>query len=87
MESEYSGSIRDSIEILSSNPLEDDSFDGRTLFIRGGKSGYLRSEHMSDIIRYFPKAVFEVLPHAGHDVHVEDKEGFLAALNRFLFNS
>ena len=80
--------LRDSIEILSSNPLrEDDSFDGRTLFIRGGKSGYLRSEHMSDIIRYFPKAVFEVLPHAGHDVHVEDKEGFLAALNRFLFNS
>ena len=83
MESEYSA-LRDSIEILSSNLLrEDDSFDGRT-FLRG-EIRLFKIEHMSDIIRYFPK-LFSRFSAPGHDVHVEDKS-FSVALNRFLFNS
>lgn len=77
--------LRDSIEQLSSNPLVDgDQFAGLTLFIRGGKSGYLRSEHIPKIKQYFPTAKIEVLPNAGHDVHVEDRPGFLATLDQFL---
>ena len=77
--------LRDSIGKLSSNPLDvGDHFSGPSLFIRGGKSGYLRSEHKPEILEYFPIAEFVVLPNAGHDVHVEDRSGFLSALDKFL---
>lgn len=79
--------LHESIGQLSCNPLqESDRFHGPTLFIRGGKSGYLRSEHKPEILEYFPAAEFEVLPNAGHDVHVEDRSGFLSALDKFLPN-
>ncbi len=77
--------LRDSIDLLSSNPLAGgDQFDEPTLFIRGGKSGYLRSEHLPEIIDYFPSAKFEILTNAGHDLHVEDRAGFLSAVREFL---
>jgi pimeloyl-ACP methyl ester carboxylesterase len=77
--------LRNSIGKLSSNPLNvGDRFSGPSLFIRGGKSGYLRSEHKPEILEYFPVAEFVVLPNAGHDVHVEDRSGFLSALDKFL---
>lgn len=77
--------LRDSIGQLSSNPLtKPDCFHGPTLFIRGGKSGYLRSEHKPEILDHFPAAELAVLPNAGHDVHVEDRSGFLSALDKFL---
>ena len=77
--------LRNSIGKLSSNPLNiGDHFSGPSLFIRGGKSGYLRSEHKPEILEYFPIAEFVVLPNAGHDVHVEDRSGFLSALDKFL---
>ena len=77
--------LSESIGQLSCNPLQElDRFHGPTLFIRGGKSGYLRSEHKPEILEYFPAADFVVLPNAGHDVHVEDRSGFLSALDKFL---
>ncbi|MBT7406782.1 MAG: alpha/beta hydrolase, partial [Opitutae bacterium] len=80
--------LRNSITELSSNPLVvEDRYDRPTLFIRGGKSGYLRSEHIPEAKQYFPHSQFEVLPHAGHDVHVEDRPGFLAAFQNFLFSA
>ena len=80
--------LRNSIEELSANPLiEGDYFNGPTLFIRGGKSGYLRSEHIPEITHYFPNTTVEVLPNSGHDVHVEDRPGFLTAVKQFLLKS
>lgn len=77
--------LRESIGQLSCNPLQkSDRFHGPTLFIRGGKSGYLRSEHKPEILEYFPGAQVDVLAKAGHDVHVEDRAGFLASLSQFL---
>lgn len=77
--------LRNSIEELSANPLgESDRYAGPTLFVRGGKSGYLRSEHSSLIKKHFPKSVITVLAEAGHDVHVEDREGFLGVLEPFI---
>ena len=79
------GFLRNSIEGISSNPLQaGDEFRQPTLFIHGGKSGYLRMEHIPEIQCYFPSALFEVLPNAGHDVHVEDRLGFLTVLRDFL---
>jgi esterase len=77
--------LRASICRLSSNPIQSsDSFTGPTLFVRGGKSGYLRSEHFPLVEKSFPSAKIVTLPEAGHDVHVEDKEGFLLHLREFL---
>ena len=70
---------------LSVNPLgEEDHFEGPCLFVRGGKSGYLRSEHLHLVDKYFTSARVEVLENAGHDVHVEDREGFLRVLQSFI---
>ena len=78
-------SLLASIESLSANPLVDeDRFAGPVLFVRGGKSGYLRSEHFSLVRRHFPDSRIEVLEEAGHDLHVEDREGFLGLLRPFL---
>ena len=77
--------LKDSIGNLSLNPLaSSDQFAGDTLFICGGKSGYVRTEHHPDIQQYFPGAKLITLPEVGHDVHVEDREGFLAHLQNFL---
>ena len=78
-------SLRNSIEELSANPLgESDRYDGPALFVRGGKSGYVRSEHFPLIKKHFPKSKITVLAEAGHDVHVEDREGFVRAIRSFL---
>ena len=80
--------LRKSIENLSSNPLQgNDLFVGPALFVRGGKSGYLRSENHSAIKRFFPSAKVEELIDVGHDVHVEDREGFLKIIRKFLNGS
>lgn len=72
---------------LSRNPLaSEDSYEGPTLFIRGGKSGYLRSEHFPLVKEAFSNAEIVTLAEAGHDVHVEDKDGFLKYLKEFLQN-
>ena len=76
--------LSSSIECLSSNPLKHETFSGDVLFICGGKSGYVRSEHHDKIQQFFPNADIKILEKAGHDVHVEDREGFLSLLQSFL---
>jgi len=36
------------------------------------------------IREYFPEAQIETLPNVGHDVHVEDRKGFISHLQKFL---
>ena len=76
--------LRSSIASLSSNPLKEEQFLKKTLFICGGKSGYVRTEHHEQIKHFFPNAEIQTLANAGHDVHVEDREGFLTLLQSFL---
>jgi esterase len=77
--------LKNSIQFLSSNPLKDgERYEGASLFIRGGKSGYVRSEHVEEIHTFFPQSKIKTLPQAGHDVHVEDREGFLSLFQDFL---
>ena len=76
--------LRSSIASLSSNPLKEEQYLGDVLFICGGKSGYVRSEHHGQIKQFFPNADIKILAKAGHDVHVEDREGFLTLLQSFL---
>jgi pimeloyl-ACP methyl ester carboxylesterase len=60
------------------------SFAKPTLFLAGGKSAYLRPEHHAEIMRLFPAATIQVIEHAGHWVHADAPEAFVAAVHRFL---
>ena len=59
-------------------------FTKPTLFIAGGRSDYLRPEHMPAIERLFPAATVQAIPGAGHWVHAEAPAAFLEAVERFL---
>ncbi len=54
------------------------------LFLVGGRSGYVQPQHHAEIRRLFPGAEIAVIPEAGHWVHAEAPEAFLAAAQRFL---
>lgn len=60
------------------------TFAKPTLFIAGGRSDYLRTEHRDAIERLFPAATIETIPHAGHWVHAEAPGPFLDVVSRFL---
>jgi len=59
-------------------------YDGPTLFVAGGRSPHLLPEHRPAIARLFPAATVEVIPGAGHWVHAEAPDAFLAAVMPFL---
>jgi esterase len=59
-------------------------YDGPTLFVAGGRSHYLLPDHTPAITRLFPAATIEVLTDAGHWVHAEAPDAFVAAVGRFL---
>ena len=42
-----------------------------TLFLRGGKSGYITSDHLPEISRRFPHNRVQTVPDAGHWLHVD----------------
>ncbi|MEV4265740.1 alpha/beta fold hydrolase [Kribbella sp. NPDC049584] len=59
-------------------------YDGPTLFIFGGKSDYVQQDHRATIAAYFPHVQYAEVPEAGHWVHAERLDDFLAALTPFL---
>ncbi|WP_433160438.1 alpha/beta fold hydrolase [Kribbella sp. CA-247076] len=59
-------------------------YDGPTLFIYGGKSDYVQQDHRATIASYFPQVRYAEVPEAGHWVHAERLDDFLAALTPFL---
>ena len=59
-------------------------YDGPALFLAGERSGYIRAEHEARIRALFPAARLATVPAAGHWVHAENPQGFLALLEPFL---
>lgn len=55
-----------------------------TLFVRGGKSNYVREEGLDKARRMFSNLKVETLPTAGHWVHAEAPDAFFEAVSRFL---
>jgi pimeloyl-ACP methyl ester carboxylesterase len=60
------------------------TYEGPTLFIAGGKSGYLRPEHEAAVRSRFPNARLTRIDDAGHWVHVERADAFLSLAEAFL---
>ena len=59
-------------------------FSGPTLFVVGERSDYVRPEHHAAIHRLFPAATIQVVTGAGHWVHAEAPDAFLAVVSGFL---
>jgi pimeloyl-ACP methyl ester carboxylesterase len=60
------------------------TYDGPTLFIAGERSDYVQPEHRPAIRRLFPKASLLKLRDAGHWIHAERPDAFIATLLPFL---
>ncbi len=55
-----------------------------TLLVYGGKSDFVRPEDLERAAEFFPDVRSVCLPEAGHNVHVEDRDGFVGAVGEFL---
>ena len=66
----------------------DYSYGGPTLFIKGEKSNYIRTEEdLPEILKHFPSAEVKIIQDAGHWVHAENKDDFFNAVQDFLQKS
>ncbi|XP_032728321.1 protein ABHD11 isoform X1 [Lontra canadensis] len=65
-------------------PPRQESYPGPTLFLLGGNSKYVRPSHHAEIRRLFPRAQMQTVPHAGHWVHADCPQDFVAAIRGFL---
>lgn len=77
------GAIRRTIDIIC-GPVAVRKTLAPCLFIRGGRSGYIRDADWPEIRRLFPQAELATIPHAGHWVHVDDPKAFLQVVNVFM---
>jgi pimeloyl-ACP methyl ester carboxylesterase len=59
-------------------------FEGPALAMAGALSPYIRPEDHAAFRVLFPRISFANIPRAGHWLHAENPEGFLAALREFL---
>lgn len=62
----------------------DQVFDKPTLFIRGGKSDYVKDEDWPGVKKLFPQAELLTIEGAGHWVHADKPKELLEAVVRFL---
>ncbi|MEN2992663.1 MAG: alpha/beta fold hydrolase [Bacteroidia bacterium] len=58
-------------------------YTGPALFLKGERSEYLRPEDEPQIKALFPHAVVEVVPRAGHWIHVDNPTYVVQVLERF----
>jgi esterase len=63
---------------------DDFRFAGKTLFLRGEKSGYITEEDKPRIRKHFPSAEIMTVANAGHWIHAENPNGFMDAVVPFL---
>jgi len=63
---------------------ESDKYEGPTLFIGGGRSEHRIAEKEELIARHFPNYQLTIIPNAGHWVHFEAMEEFIAVVNDFI---
>ncbi|WP_309004614.1 alpha/beta fold hydrolase [Pelagicoccus sp. SDUM812005] len=70
---------------IESSPLEEgDRYEGDTLFIMGGKSGYFVRDEVPLLREHFPASALEVIPESGHNPHFECRERFVEILGAFV---
>jgi pimeloyl-ACP methyl ester carboxylesterase len=64
--------------------LQAEPYRGRVLWLAGARSGYIRYEYAAAMRALFPRVQLVKIIGAGHWVHSEQPEAFLATMRRFL---
>jgi pimeloyl-ACP methyl ester carboxylesterase len=64
--------------------IDEAPYRGNTVFVAGARSDYIRAEHRPAIRELFPAAVFATLKGAGHWLHADNPEGFVALVDAFM---
>eukprot|EP01065_Artemidia_motanka_P026818 TRINITY_DN32055_c0_g1_i1.p1 TRINITY_DN32055_c0_g1~~TRINITY_DN32055_c0_g1_i1.p1 ORF type:complete len:285 (+),score=64.03 TRINITY_DN32055_c0_g1_i1:58-855(+) len=76
--------VRDSLSKLRAFPEGHEPYTGRTLFVAGGESDYITSDHHDTIRELFPESRHAVVEGAGHWVHAQKPREFMDTVNAFL---
>jgi len=63
------------------------SFNGPTLFIKGEKSDYIKTEHRTAISQHFPNASAKIIQGTGHWLHAEKPASFNKIVADFIMKS
>lgn len=79
--------LKEKIEEVGVSLNAEAHFDKKTLFIRGGKSGYIENSDEPVIKKHFPKAEIKTIVDAGHWLHAEKPEEFFSICMNFLQES
>jgi pimeloyl-ACP methyl ester carboxylesterase len=78
-------SVEENIEKLGAAISSDAPFTKPTLFVRGGKSKYIKPEDEFNVIcQLFPNVEIETIEDAGHWVHAEAPDRFYEIVMNFL---
>lgn len=70
--------------IRQNSLLETDRYHGPVLLVRGANSDFFDEGDAEDMHHWFSHLREEVVPSAGHNVHVENRKGFLEVLGDWL---
>ena len=78
--------LREELDAITAWPDlgEVPAYDGPVLWVGGERSSYIRDEYADAMTRLFPKALRVTVKGAGHWVHSEQQDAFVAVLRRFL---
>jgi pimeloyl-ACP methyl ester carboxylesterase len=79
--------LRAALDTLTSWPAGLDAaapYGGPVLWVAGERSDYVRDEYADAMSRLFPRVLRVTVRDAGHWVHSEQPESFLAVLRRFV---
>ncbi|MEQ8517911.1 MAG: alpha/beta fold hydrolase [Cytophagales bacterium] len=69
--------ITEQIENVGKGYSDNHIYQGEVLFLRGGKSEYIKDEDFKFIKKIFPKAELETIENSGHWLHAEQPEPFV----------
>ena len=59
-------------------------FEGETLFMAGGNSGYITQNELPLISKHFPNSEVKTIPETGHWLHAEKPEEFYVNVIKFV---
>jgi pimeloyl-ACP methyl ester carboxylesterase len=76
--------INNQIENVGEAINTDNIFEKPVVFINGARSNYINQEDTALIHKFFPMAEIETITDAGHWVHAEKPDEFLAVINNFV---
>lgn len=76
--------LNEKIEEIVKGIEEKAGSDKPTLFVRGGKSNYIKDTDALSIMNFFPNAEIETIEDAGHWLHAEQPEQFLKLVKTFI---